>query len=593
MKDIFDAIFDFLARKISYTFGGAFFSMIWSIFISIYGLYFFYSTSKFDDLHVSFLIKTFIFASLFAYLFHLVYYGFFHPLGFSGMGKSVRTVNRYLEGGLIFKTHEKMETREIEDVFYSFTRLPADGTITAVGSVIAVVAIVITSYFVRYYSEIFGATVREESLFIQVVPYAATALIITLFFIGYFVYNITEYFIGPYREGIGEILFRRKKDYEKNRFMSIRIKSISTLALIMTSMTILAFYIKSAEQPVLRIVVFILVSVFAIGILILISNESINISLSKINSATQDLASGRIGLYFPRVSDRELVVFSRNYNKAAVEINQLRHELEQRVAERTEELEDAYDRLRKAYDQIHSDLVLAQVIQEKILPENPTAASGVRFAVSYHPMSEVGGDFYDITEIGEGRVRVFIADAMGHGVRAAMVTMIIKSEYEKVKFTAGPDELLSRLNDSFIDLYLPLNQFFTCVAVDIDVHAGRMAFASAGHSDQFYISGNKVEVLPHSGKIIGIVKGARYGRAERRFEKDEKLFLFSDGIFEQFNSENAAFGMARLKNIIEKEKKRPVGDIHAAILEGLKMFLGDDGKLARDDDILVICLERD
>ncbi|MBN2160873.1 MAG: SpoIIE family protein phosphatase [Spirochaetes bacterium] len=592
MKRIFDAIFRLIARKISYTFAAAFFSMAWSMFFSMYGFYFYYSTARYVDLKGSFAIMIFLIANCCAYLFHLFYYGFFHPFGFSGLNRSVRTVNKYMQDEYIFKNHEKLDTKEIESVFSSLTKLPTIGVITAVVAVVLVSIVTIAIYFFAFFDEFMVHPEAIPFTALQVIPYAVAASIITLLFIGFFVYNISEYFAGPYRERIGEILFHRIGNYEKKRFMSIRKKSFYTLLMILTSLLLLAFYVKRADQSVLRIMIFIAVSTITIGILIFISNASINSSLAQINAATQGLASGRSGFYFPRVSDRELITFSKNYNAAAMEINELRSELKRKVSERTEELGTAYDRLSDAYEQIHSDLLLAKTIQESLLPGDLSRIEGVRIGVQYHPMGEVGGDFYDITEIRKGYVRIFLADAMGHGVRAALVTMIIKSEYDKVKLMESPAALLGSMNNSFLDLYQSLNQYFTCIVADIDIVNNRLVYSSAGHTDQLHIHDNRLEVLPHMGKIIGIFRHGRYKSVEKEFTPHDKLLLFTDGIFEEFNNAEEPYGLQRLRRTVESMAERCVEDIQDEVMADLRRFLGDDDRIAKNDDILFIGLER-
>lgn len=593
MKHIFNALFRFIARRISYTFAAALFSMAWSVFFSIYGFYFYYSTSRYDHQQTPSAIMIFFAANVVAYCFHLVYYGFFHPLGYSGLNRSVRTVNRYMQDEYIFKHHEEMRTEEIEAVFSSLTKLPTIGTITAVVAVVIVVVVTMTTYFIVFFNDFMEHPETIPYTSTLVMPYAVAACVITILFIGFFVYNISEYFAGPYRERVGEILFHRVGNYEKKRFMSIRKKSFYTLLMILTSMVLLAFYIKNSDQSIFSIVIFIAVSVVAIGILIFIANESVNSSLAQINAATQGLASGRAGFYFPRVSDKELITFSQNYNAAASEIIGLRSELKKKVAERTEELGNAYDRLSDAYEQIHSDLLLAKTIQESILPGELSSIRGIRISVQYHSMGEVGGDFYDVTEIRKGYVRIFLADAMGHGVRAALVTMIIKSEYDKVKLMESPAALLGSMNDSFIDLYQALNQYFTCIVADIDIVNNRLVYSSAGHTDQFLVHDNALDVLPHMGKIIGIFRHSRYKTVEKEFLPGNGLLLFTDGVFEQFNSRDEAYGLLRMRRAIESMSDRSVEDVQDAVIADLKRFLGDDDKIAKNDDLLFIGVEHD
>ncbi len=100
-----------------------------------------------------------------------------------------------------------------------------------------------------------------------------------------------------------------------------------------------------------------------------------------------------------------------------------RHDL---LAARAAEAGRVSKRLQAAYHQIDQELELARRIQESFLPQSLPDLPRVRFAVKYRPCGQVGGDFYDVFRLDERHVGFYVADAMGHGVPASLLTIFVK-----------------------------------------------------------------------------------------------------------------------------------------------------------------------
>jgi sigma-B regulation protein RsbU (phosphoserine phosphatase) len=314
-------------------------------------------------------------------------------------------------------------------------------------------------------------------------------------------------------------------------------------------------------------------------------------SLQTINRSTKKLASGGTGMFFPPFSDKEFTTFSVNYNLAAVEINEIRANLEKKITERTEELSKAYEKLNGAYGQIQADLTLAKRLQKRIMPENLSSIEGVDLIAHYYPMADIGGDIYDIFQLYPGFIRIFLADAIGHGIQAALITMIIKGEYEKVKTIENTRELLEWLNKSFTDLYSSLNAFFSCILLDIDIKNKKMRFSSAGHPDQIHVASNSVELLKHTGKLIGIQRDTRYEFIEKDISTHDKILLYTDGLFEQLNERDETFTERHIVEIVEKKKSGPVRQLDEALIGSLREFMGGSDVISVKDDITLISIE--
>ncbi len=286
-------------------------------------------------------------------------------------------------------------------------------------------------------------------------------------------------------------------------------------------------------------------------------------------------------------------------------------ELEIKIKERTKDLEDAKktaeietgiawiaqresqnekEKTEKLLKEIQKDMLTAQKIQQNILPHNLDQIKGLKFSTLYKPVSSVGGDFYDIEEIRPGLVRAFIADATGHGVQAALITMAIKSEYESVKdMLNSPARILKFLNDNFSNKYKSLNIYFTAFIVDIDTINNRITYSSAGHIPQVLINENKIQLLTHRGNIIGMIPDVEYDEEEKEFNSG-RLFLFTDGIEEEFNEEQEQFGEERVLAILERDKKKPLQHSIDSLFEAMNKFI-DTARVR--DDITVIGIEYD
>jgi hypothetical protein len=246
--------------------------------------------------------------------------------------------------------------------------------------------------------------------------------------------------------------------------------------------------------------------------------------------------------------------------------------------------------LNSTIKDIKKDIATAKKIQLNLIPKIFKTELALKFELAYIPLDDIGGDIYDVSEINKKMIRIFLADATGHGVQAALITMVIKAEYESLKYqTRTPKKLLKYLNESFFTKFGSLNTFFSCVLVDIYPEKNRIIYSSAGHPDQLIQRKSwDFEMLRRTGKLIGIHKDSEYEEQEVGFEKGDKLFLFTDGIFEEFNSEKEEFGEERIVSILKAHSDKELKELFPNILADLEEFLETKRK---QDDISFIGIE--
>ncbi len=265
-----------------------------------------------------------------------------------------------------------------------------------------------------------------------------------------------------------------------------------------------------------------------------------------------------------------------------LDISLLNLNLEQKVKERTSELNNTLITIRE-------DLSVAKKIQQNTLFTNFSLIEELTIVPRYIPMSEVGGDFYGITKVKDFTYRIFIADATGHGVQAAMITMAIKGIYDDIKqYDLAVHTIMEIFNSEFIAKYYSLNSLLTALIIDIDVKNHSLKYASAGHPPAVLLQDSKINLLKPTGKMLGVVNNATYQSNTMTFHPGDRLFIFTDGIFEEFNSRDQEFGEEKLYSILLENRKLSLEETIQDAINKLDTFL--EGK-EKQDDITMIGIE--
>ena len=190
---------------------------------------------------------------------------------------------------------------------------------------------------------------------------------------------------------------------------------------------------------------------------------------------------------------------------------------------------------------IEDELRWAGELQRTILKPQLPRCEGLEFRVSYHPVSGLfcGGDYYDVIFVGNDRYLVLIGDVEGHGVKAAIVTGMLKatiySEFVRgmigKQFSPGAflGWLNSRMNFEFRSASSMIITFFAGV---MDVKASRFVYANAGHCHPFVVRGGAPTELPVSGSAIGFADEVAYPDQAVSTRPGDLFFMFTDGLVE-------------------------------------------------------------
>ncbi|RMG12353.1 MAG: serine/threonine-protein phosphatase [Planctomycetota bacterium] len=194
-------------------------------------------------------------------------------------------------------------------------------------------------------------------------------------------------------------------------------------------------------------------------------------------------------------------------------------------------LERAVADLGREADTNERHLRLAAQLQRSLLPRSLPEVAGVRFSTAYLPRDFVSGDTYELRLLGPERVALFTLDAVGHGVRAALLTTLLRSLFRPLQGeqVRSPGEVLGELNGYLLDAQLDESPTAAFCYGLLDLPSRRLCLANAGHPSPVRIRPNgKYERLGGSGLLLGIDPAA-YEDFEVELEPGDRVVFFTDG----------------------------------------------------------------
>lgn len=283
----------------------------------------------------------------------------------------------------------------------------------------------------------------------------------------------------------------------------------------------------------------------------------------------------------------EIQELSADFIRMGRRVLNFQRQMERELTEKTEE--------------IHSELIMAREFQTALLPQDVPDISStegaslydLHFNHVYRPALSVSGDFFDIAKISEHRVRVFIADVMGHGARSALMTAILHALLHSIEKTPQkPSCLLQRMNEEFCTLGKKTGEtvFVTAIHMLIDTNTGIIRYSLAGHPPPliFDQETEQVKLLesPEKPPAAGLIKDFIYKDYELPVQGNQTLLLYTDGAVEAMNPRQEEFGQKRLIDTMRKAFLESAADnLPFYILENLETFMDTAPTL---DDICLI-----
>ncbi len=241
------------------------------------------------------------------------------------------------------------------------------------------------------------------------------------------------------------------------------------------------------------------------------------------------------------------------------------------------------------------ELTLAKKVQRALIHGSLPRKGGLETEMLYEPAAIVGGDLVDCISLGEDSSLVYVADAMGHGVAAALIMSVVRTAFhgalagQEDPGRPSPSALLGEVNRTLVEMFD--QQYVTAVCARVDTDTREVTLSLAGHPPALLlhrVSGCVQEIAAQQIPL-GISGIVGYSDIQVPFEDGDVLLLYTDGAVEAEDRVEQPFGSDRFKTLLEQSRNRTLGGIVSEIREALQHHIAG-GVLADDLTLLAVQL---
>ncbi len=252
------------------------------------------------------------------------------------------------------------------------------------------------------------------------------------------------------------------------------------------------------------------------------------------------------------------------------------------------------EKLNFHLSRIDEELRLAARLQQDFLPKTLPQIGQIHFHTLFRPVGHVSGDFYDVLRLDENHIGFYIADAVGHGVPAALLTMFIKHALATKQIGVGgyrlltAGETMTRLNETLIEQALSAATFATALYGTINIETRQVTFARAGHPLPMVLRANgTIESLEAEGGLLGVFPDETFEECTVTLESGDRLLLVTDGVEVAFGADIAT-SQQRWLDELEARRHLPAEQF----LQGFGDLIDHaGGDIALRDDLTMLILE--
>lgn len=324
--------------------------------------------------------------------------------------------------------------------------------------------------------------------------------------------------------------------------------------------------------------------IFILGIAMILSvllARPLTAQLEKLFGATQEIAKGNFAV-------RTSISGSDEVGALADSVNDMAGKIEVYIEEMREKA------------RLENEVAVAQLVQASFFPAKGITERGLEIKGHFEPATECGGDWWGVTSSEDWRV-LFIADATGHGVPAALLTATInccKTSLDYIQilqpdFLSRPDEILRFMNQAVCGAGKEIQ--VTCFVASLNVKSGKFVYANASHTPPLYYNSLKDSLSKDDFQPLIEANGPRLGQSyEARYESrtlslapHDTIFFYTDGLTEGENSEGSPWGVRRLLKALAQHGRGSIDDVLAGVLSEFKVFSPEKPK----DDLTAVLLK--
>lgn len=340
------------------------------------------------------------------------------------------------------------------------------------------------------------------------------------------------------------------------------------------------------SQPLIKVVSniymttqkLIIIGLIALSLAVILTiqlSRSISNPIEQLTSATKKISEGKFDIKLTKKSNDEIGVLAKNFEIMSGKIQGL--------------LVEQADKVR-----LENEMNITATIQKTLFPENSIISQAVDIFSHSAPASECGGDIWGYFT-NKSKLYFVIADATGHGLPSALITVAAKSTMSLVRrmleqnIEVSPAQVLSYANRTVYETSQG-KIMMTCFIGVIDFETGELTYSNAGHNPPWVFSADKIHSLSMPSTRLGEkMEQNEFKEKTLTLKKGDKIFLYTDGIVENTNTEGHPFDKKRVRNLVKDSLKKGAAKTLDNLVKEFNKFMHN--KKALDDDTTVVIMD--
>ncbi len=241
-------------------------------------------------------------------------------------------------------------------------------------------------------------------------------------------------------------------------------------------------------------------------------------------------------------------------------------------------------------ERLKRDLEIAAQVHNSILPTAFPKVPGFEFAALARPAREIGGDLYDIVDMGDSQIGIVMADASGKSVQAAIYMAVVRALFlSQADARLSPTETAHHIHDLLLRVSTTADMFVTAFYAVLNCATRQMRYIRGGHDRPVYYHAatGEISLLDATGRFLGLLPNLIVEEKNLTFQVGDTLVCYSDGVTDAVRrSDGTFYGLERLREIVQSEGHRSAEELVKIIVNDIDQFR--DGEEQPDDLTLLV-----